>query len=218
MVAFSLNTILDNGKEWNFEGYLERGINVLFGASGSGKTFLIRHLIGLSKGIKMQDGDPIDTPLYKSRSIAYLPQGGGILPRLSIEQNIFLGMKPDKKAIEKVDEIKDRLDLKFYNDDPSDSLSGGERLKLSLLRCLNQEAEFYILDEPFSGLDPYSRHVCRELLEEIPNQDGKYILFSTHDLEDANIEGANLLLIDEGRITKMESLTQIRDHFFNPGS
>ncbi len=218
MVAFKLKTWLENGMEYDLEGYMERGINVLFGASGAGKTLLIRHLIGLSPGIHLQDGDPIKTPMYRTRNVAYLPQGGGIFPKLSIEKNIFLGSKPSKEQRSKADSLMKTFGLKFYPEDPCDSLSGGEKLRLGLIRTLIENSEFMFLDEPFSGLDPYHGFICREAIEELPDQDKRYILFSTHELEDAKMKGANLLMIDEGKVRKMESSSQIRDHFFNPGA
>ncbi len=216
MVAFELKTNMASGVAIELKGYLEKGINVLFGPSGSGKTFFLRHLIGLEKGVRLQDGDPIVTPLYKSRSLGYMPQGGGILPGLTIIENIYLGRSKDLKPNAALKEQMESLGLKFYGDERSNKLSGGEKLRLALIRAMVDEPEFLILDEPFSGLDPYYGQICRELLTELSDLDKRYVLFTTHELDDAKMPGANLLLINHGEIRKMESATEIRDHFFNP--
>ncbi len=216
MVAFELKTRMDTGVAIELKGYLEKGINVLFGPSGSGKTFFLRHLIGLEEGVRLQDGDPIVSPLHKSRTLGYMPQGGGILPGLTILENIYLGRSKDQKPNEALKEQMESMGLKFYGDERSDKLSGGERLRLAMIRAMVDEPEFLILDEPFSGLDPYYGQVCRQLLTELLDLHNRYVLFTTHELEDAKMQGANLLLINNGEIRKMESAAEIRDHFFNP--
>lgn len=202
------------------EGILQCGLNILFGPSGSGKSTLIRLFAGLDKAklknqIKWdhQGLSPVK-PFYQLLSMGYLPQGGGVYPNLGLLENILLGRKLNKDDQALLDLGLEELGLLNSVHKLGFSLSGGEKLRIGLLRSLLGKPDFLLLDEPFSGLDPFLKGKAKQFLTSQLKTWNPVTLLVTHDLEDAKLQDSNLLLIDKGKmVSDIRNAGDIQSYF-----
>jgi ABC-type multidrug transport system ATPase subunit len=205
MVRFSINNESKRGKmdfAFDFTGEIRTGFNIIFGPSGSGKTSLIRNLLGLAPHaiLEYPSGQKTRFPMYRNEKVGYLPQGGGVLPRLGLLDNIFLGRELGKGARDYAEKLILDLGLSHLKSNSSNSFSGGEQLRIGLIRTLLADPKYIFLDEPFAGLDPFFKNVCRKVIKNFPGSGEKYVLISTHDLDDSNFFDARLFLLDRGKV------------------
>lgn len=136
----------------------------LLGPNGAGKTttfYMICGLIKASSGKILLDGKDVSkTPLHKRalQGIGYLPQESSIFKDLSVEENLLLAAEifydNDKDIATKVDEMLNLLNIEPIRKRKGVSLSGGERRRCEIARCLVANPKFLLLDEPFAGVDP----------------------------------------------------------------
>ena len=175
-------------------------IIALIGPSGTGKSTLINSVMALhpidSGRITLNEA-PVSS---KEMNLAWIPQNYGLLPWLSFEGNILLGLTikkikqtPQVKAqvAEIVAELKIGELLKQY---PS-QLSGGQQQRVSIARAMVMAADLYLLDEPFSALDAITRENMQRLfLREWQKQPAPAILI-THDVEEAVFLGQRIALL-----------------------
>ncbi|MGW0161321.1 metal ABC transporter ATP-binding protein [Mycobacterium sp. NPDC003323] len=165
----------------------------LVGMNGSGKSTLFKAIMGLvrpdSGTVRIQGTDPARA--RKSGAVGYMPQSEAIdwaFP-LSVHDVVLTGryghMGPmrrarsaDKQAVE---QALERVDLTDYRHRQIGQLSGGQRKRAFLARCIAQEAQLLLLDEPFAGVDTRSEATISTLLREFAGA-GATILVSTHDL------------------------------------
>lgn len=158
---------------------LSKGINLIEGKSGCGKTTLINILMGM---VKPDTGEV----LYgkKDLKIAYSGQDETLFSDLSLNQNIQeMRLDVDQKVFDKLVDI-----LYFdYQNKPINQLSGGERQKAEIILCLSKPADVYILDEPFSSLDEEVKNTVVEILNRVAVN--HYVVLVNHDtsLENFNI-------------------------------
>lgn len=132
----------------------------LLGRNGVGKTSTLRAILGLLRrtgGSVVYDGQDITSvPPHKlaSLGIGYVPQGRGIFPVLSVEENLLLGVKgaPDSTILDEVFTRYPRLKERLRQ--PAGTLSGGEQQMLAIARCLMIKPRLIILDEPTEGIMP----------------------------------------------------------------
>jgi len=219
MVKFAINNEAHKRKNdfaFDFSGELRLGLNIFFGPSGSGKTSLIRNMIGLAPHFKLDfsNGKTTRLPLYLNDMVGYLPQGGGVLPRLGLFENIYLGRELSQSSREYAENLIRDLGLSHLQSHLSNSYSGGEKLRIGLIRTLIGNPKFIFLDEPFAGLDPFFKNVCRNVIKNISDLDEKYVLISTHDLDDSNFFDARMFLLDGGRIQEgVNTSDGIRKYF-----
>lgn len=175
-------------------------IIALIGPSGTGKSTLINSVMALhpiDSGRITLNEVPVSS---KEMNLAWIPQNYGLLPWLSVEGNILLGLTikkikqtPQVKAqvAEIVAELKIGELLKQY---PS-QLSGGQQQRVSIARAMVMAADLYLLDEPFSALDAITRENMQRLfLREWQKQPAPAILI-THDVEEAVFLGNRIALL-----------------------
>jgi len=219
VVRFSINNEGHRRKNdfaFDFNGEIRRGLNILFGPSGSGKTSLIRNMIGLAPNARLEfsNGNNSRNPLYQNEMVGYLPQGGGTLPRLGLIENIFLGRELDQTAKDYANKLIHDLGLSHLKSNSSSSFSGGEKLRIGMIRTLIADPKFIFLDEPFAGLDPFFKNVCRNVIKNIPGLEEKYVLISTHDLDDSSFFEARMFLLDGGKVREgVNTSDGIRSYF-----
>jgi zinc transport system ATP-binding protein len=181
----------------------------IVGPNGSGKTTLIRTVLGLKRPgrgeVRLFDHRPGGRP--DSRRVGYLPQmsaaGGGIFPATAREIVAtgrlagkrfprWLG-RADRRAVE---EILRELEIEGLAARRIGQLSGGQRQRVLLARALVSDPQMLLLDEPTSSLDPTTRSAFYGLLKTLHREQGKTILFVTHDTGTIGEHADKLLYID----------------------
>jgi len=145
--------------------YVRNGEAVgLLGPNGAGKTtifYMITGLVAADQGVISLDGNDITRlPMYRRArlGIGYLPQEASIFRGLSVEDNIMAvleAVEPDRnERNRKLNALLEEFGIEFLRKSPSIALSGGERRRCEIARCLASEPSFILLDEPFAGIDP----------------------------------------------------------------
>ena len=188
------------------------GLVGLIGPNGAGKTTLLRALAGLvpaAGGRILLDGHPLaETPRrMRARRIGYLAQGHRVDWPLTVRRVVELGRLPhlepwahpagvDHSAVE---QALDETETAALAERPVTALSGGERARVLLARCLAGTPEFLLADEPISGLDPYHALKVMELLSARARR-GMGVLVVLHDLALAARFCDRLALLANGRM------------------
>lgn len=160
---------------------LSRGeVIALLGPNGSGKTTCFYSIAGLvtpEGGQVLVDGRDITLlPMYRraKMGIGYLPQENSIFRGLSVEDNILaileISIKNTHKRRERLEELLSEFSIEHLRRAPALSLSGGERRRAEIARCLAASPEFLLLDEPFAGVDPIAVGEIRELVGQLKNR------------------------------------------------
>ncbi|MGO1183802.1 MAG: ABC transporter ATP-binding protein [Micrococcaceae bacterium] len=186
------------------------GETVMFvGPSGCGKTTslkMINRLIEPTSGKILIDGVDITTQNANDlrRSIGYVIQGGGLLPHLSVADNIGLVpglLKWDRRRIAaRVDELLELVGLQpnIYRDRYPRELSGGQQQRVGVARGLAADPPVVLMDEPFGAVDPITRQRLQDELISIQEELHKTIVCVTHDIDEAIKLGDRILILQEG--------------------
>ncbi len=198
-------------KDINIE--LNKGQAVsLIGPNGSGKTTIIKSILGLvtpnSGQIFFDDVNITDQVDYRSR-IGYMPQIGRYPDNMKIGQ-LFKMIKNIRDTESKLDEeLYYKFKLDTILDKSMRNLSGGTRQKVSAALAFLFDADVLILDEPTAGLDPLSSEILKEkILDE--KEKGKLILITSHILSDLEELTTDVLYIQEGKVIFFKSLSDLR--------
>ena len=189
-------------------------ITGFLGANGAGKTTTIKMLLGFIKpdsGIVMVDGkDPV---LAATRqAIGYMPEMAWYYPYLKVYELLELygglcGMTK-KEIASRAKELVARVGLIGAEDRQLKTFSKGMLQRVGIAQALLHNPDVYILDEPFTGLDPLARIQFRDLLMEEKNA-GKTILFSSHELSEAELICDNVIILKEGQAVWSGTITQV---------
>ncbi len=165
----------------------------LLGPNGAGKTttfYMICGLIAPTSGMIFLDGDDITTvPLHKraKMGIGYLPQESSIFKELSVEDNLMLAVelltKDKREQHKKVEKLLQLLNIEPIRDRLGVSLSGGERRRCEIARCLAIEPDFVLLDEPFAGVDPLAVHDIQSIVRDLKEL-GIGVLITDHNVRE----------------------------------
>lgn len=181
----------------------------LLGPNGAGKTtsfYMTTGLIVPNDGhIYLDDKDITDFPVYKrARSgIGYLPQEASVFRKLSVEDNIMSVLEMTKltrqQQLEKLEELIADFNLGKVRKNLGDQLSGGERRRTEIARCLAIDPKFIMLDEPFAGVDPIAVEEIQHVVWRL-----KYrnigILITDHNVQETLTITDRAYLLFEGRI------------------
>lgn len=186
------------------------GEMVMFvGPSGCGKTTslkMINRLIEPTDGRILIDGEDVTdiNPTKLRRKIGYVIQGGGMIPHLSVGDNVGLVpklLKWDKKRIgERVDSLLDivGLDPAIYRDRYPRELSGGQQQRVGVARGLAADPPIILMDEPFGAVDPITRSRLQDELMRIQSEMKKTIVCVTHDIDEAIKLGDRIMIMQPG--------------------
>ena len=173
---------------------LQRGeVVALLGPNGSGKTtcfYAIAGLITPEGGQVTIDGrDVTALPMYRRArmGIGYLPQEVSIFRGLSVEDNILavleIGEPDHHKRRERLEELLSEFSITHLRLAPALALSGGERRRVEIARCLAAEPKFLLLDEPFAGVDPIAVGEIRHLVADLTRR-GIGVLITDHNVRE----------------------------------
>lgn len=185
------------------------GETVMFvGPSGCGKTTslkMINRLIEPSDGVISIGGEDVTkkNPTELRRNVGYVIQGGGLLPHMTVAQNIGLVpglLKWEKKRITaRVDELLDLvgLDPSIYRDRFPRELSGGQQQRVGVARGLAADPPVLLMDEPFGAVDPITRQRLQDEMISLQAELHKTIVCVTHDIDEAVKLGDRILVLKE---------------------
>ncbi|MCT4620977.1 MAG: betaine/proline/choline family ABC transporter ATP-binding protein [Marinisporobacter sp.] len=196
---------------------------VLIGPSGCGKTTtmkMINRLIEPTEGKIFIGGKEISNlnPVELRRDIGYVIQQIGLLPHMTIAQNVALVPKLKKMDpnayMKRVDELLDLvgLDPEVYRNRYPSELSGGQQQRVGVIRALAADPPIILMDEPFSALDPISREQLQEELVKLQEEIKKTIIFVTHDMDEALKIADRICIMREGKIVQLDTPEHILRH------
>ena len=201
---------------------LDRPWSVLFGASGSGKTTILRVISGLlspRKGVVSLGGRTLlDTAAriavepYR-RTIRCASQSARLFPHLTIEENIRYGIDEDDADAPLIASLRDLFRIAPLLHKVPAELSGGEQQRVSVARAVASAASItgalLLLDEPFNGLDLALRDTLAQDLKEWLSRRQLPVLSVTHDVGEAFLLDAEVLRLQEGRIVEQGAARQV---------
>lgn len=173
---------------------LARGeVVALLGPNGSGKTtcfYTIAGLVSPESGSVLIDGrDVTSLPMYRRArlGIGYLPQEVSIFRGLSVEDNILAVLEiviADRhKRRERLEELLTEFSITHIRAAPALALSGGERRRVEIARCLAADPKYLLLDEPFAGVDPIAVNEIRHLVHDLKSR-GLGVLITDHNVRE----------------------------------
>ena len=174
--------------------HLNRGeVVALLGPNGSGKTTCFYSIAGLvtpEGGQVVIDGvDVTALPMYRRArmGVGYLPQEVSIFRGLSVEDNILAVLEiriPDRhKRRERLEELLSEFSMTHLRRAPALALSGGERRRVEIARCLAADPKYLLLDEPFAGVDPIAVGEIRHLVHDLKSR-GIGVLITDHNVRE----------------------------------
>jgi len=171
----------------------------VLGPSGCGKTTLLNLIAGFLRptgGTLSLGGSEIDGPGVE-RGMVF--QQGALFEWLTVAENVDFGLrmkKADKKQTKKkVDEWLDIVGLQGFGDTPTYQLSGGMQQRVALARCLINDPDLILMDEPLGALDALTREKMQGLVLKIWKETGKTIMIITHSVEEALLLGESLFVM-----------------------
>jgi NitT/TauT family transport system ATP-binding protein len=171
---------------------IQRGEFVcIIGPSGCGKTTLLRAAAGFVQptgGAVMRHGQAVEGP---SREVAFVFQdyGRALLPWRTVEENVSLALEaegvPRTERPARIADVLGKVGLTQHATKFPAQLSGGMQQRVQIARCLAQQPELMMMDEPFGALDAMTRESLQDELSRLVRETGLTVLFVTHDLEEA---------------------------------
>jgi len=183
----------------------------LLGGNGAGKTTTFYMVVGLERtengSIELNGQDITMLPMYlRARlGIGYLPQEPSVFRKLTAEQNILAVLETMKlgrrERFERLDELLDEFSISHVRTTRADALSGGERRRVEIARCLATQPRFILLDEPFAGIDPLAIDDIREIILYL-RQRGIGILITDHNVRETLGITDRAYILSDGRILR----------------
>lgn len=197
-----ISTTFDRGKT-----------NLLIGRSGSGKTVMLKCLVGL---FKPNSGEIFfeDKALSELNNEGHrilreetgmLFQGGALFDSMNIEENVMFPLKmfSDKKRsemLERVNEVLKRVDLENINNKYPSEISGGMKKRVSIARAIVNKPKYLFCDEPNSGLDPKTATLIDNLIQDITKENNITTVVVTHDMNSVMEIGEKIVFLKNGKL------------------
>lgn len=186
----------------------------LLGANGAGKTTTFRMIIGLlepTEGKVTLNGKKIDYDV--TDTIGFLTEERSLLTKLTVKEQCdyygtLKGMSKDR-INQRLDELLKKFNIEKYKDKKIKELSKGNQQKIQFITALLNEPKLLILDEPFSGLDPFNVELFKEEIKEMAKK-GSMIIFSSHRMEHVELFCKKLLVLKNGKNVLSGNLSDIK--------
>lgn len=200
---------------------IERGeFVVLIGPSGCGKSTTLRminRLVEPTSGTIFIDGQDYKTysPVNLRRRLGYVIQQVGLIPHLTIAENISFvlklnGIKENERRIRAEELLKlVEMNPEVFMDRYPAELSGGQQQRIGVLRALAHEPDIILMDEPFGALDPITREQLQDELKRLQRSVHRTIIFVTHDMDEAIRMADRIVIMRDGRIVQVANPEQI---------
>jgi len=186
--------------------------NLIIGTSGSGKTVLMKCMVGLfepDEGEILYSGESFTNMGRNERTeirkqIGMLFQGSALFDSLTVQENVMFPLNmftkwPFRKKLERVNEVLDRVNLKDTNKKFPAELSGGMKKRVGIARAIVLNPKYLFCDEPNSGLDPQTSLVIDRLIKEITLEFNITTVVNTHDMNSVMEVGNYILYMYQGR-------------------
>ncbi len=199
-VLYGISTVFEKSK-----------INMIIGKSGSGKTVLLKSIVGLhqpEKGEIFFDGREFTGATHKVKKeirqeIGMVFQGGALFDSLTILENVMfpLEMFTDldyEQRTQRAIEALERVNLHDVENKFPSELSGGMRKRVAIARAIVNRPKYLFFDEPNSGLDPITARVIDDLIIELSKEIGTTTIINTHDIQSVLMMSEKIVFIHEG--------------------
>ena len=192
---------------------------VLLGASGSGKTTILRIIAGLEQpytGKVILHGREVTELPARERGVGVIFQSYALFPKMTVEKNIGYGLrirKRKRKEIRRtVNELLTLVQLEEHRNKYPSQLSGGQQQRVAIARTLAYKPEVLLFDEPFGALDAQTRHHLRREIRALLRKVNVPAIFITHDQEEALELGDRVAVINKGHIEQIGTPFEIYNH------
>lgn len=201
-ILFDINAKFERGK-----------VNMIIGQSGSGKTVLVKCIVGLHK---IDSGailfDDVDVTNYRGKKqnelrkkIGTLFQGGALFDSLTVEENVIFPMKmfsdlSNSDMLDRANECLKRVNLINKNNLFPSETSGGMQKRIAIARAISMNPEYLFCDEPNSGLDPQTAILIDALIQEITYEYNITTIVVSHDMNSVLEIGDTILFIYKGHV------------------
>lgn len=190
----------------------------LLGASGCGKTTLLRIIAGLEyadQGQVFLDGNDITSLAPEKRQIGMFFQNYALFEHMTVEENISYSLKlqklPKDEIAERVNDMLRTVKLEGVNKRMPDMLSGGQRQRVALARSIISTPKVLLLDEPLGALDAALKKRMQEELKDLQHTLGITFIYITHDQEEALSMSDRIALMEDGIFTEIGKSDEIKD-------
>ncbi len=195
----------------------EKEIFGFLGPNGAGKTTSLRMIIGLLQpdagNIRILGQDPHKNGKELKRILGIIPQSLTFYDDLTVEENLWFLAKiydiPKKEAKDRIDSLISKVGLDEKRKHLTRNLSGGLQRRLNLILGLVHDPKIILCDEPTPGLDPQSRVVMWDFIQNLPNQ-GKTVILTTHYMEEADRLSNRIAIIDHGKILVLDTPQKLK--------
>ena len=189
----------------------------LLGVNGAGKTTTFRMIMGLlepSSGLVTLDGKKIDYSV--TDNIGFLTEERSLLTKMTVkEQCLFYGTlkgMEEEKILSRLKELLKKFDIEEYYDKKIKELSKGNQQKIQFITAIINEPKLLILDEPFSGLDPFNVELFKNEITEMASK-GSMIIFSSHRMEHVELFCKKLVVLMNGKSVLEGYLKDIKEKY-----
>ncbi|OOF49933.1 ABC transporter [Rodentibacter genomosp. 1] len=196
----------------------ENEIVCLLGASGCGKTTLLKAIAGLiptSQGVVKLSGKVINSIPVEQRKIGLIFQDYALFPHLTVAENIQFGLsqltKNEQKSV--TQQMLSVVKLEGFEQRFPHELSGGQQQRVAIARALACKPELLLLDEPFSNIDSQTRYAMIQEIKQILRNQKVPAIFVTHSKEEAFAFADKIAVMDQGKIVQIGTPTQL---YHNP--
>ncbi|PJC85786.1 thiamine ABC transporter ATP-binding protein [Vibrio sp. HA2012] len=204
-------------EEFRFDLSVKQGsITALMGPSGAGKSTLLALIAGFiqpHQGDILFNGESLlgDEPYQRPFSILF--QEHNLFTHLTVRENIGLGLNPGLKLSaeqkQQIEYAAEQVGVEGFLDRLPDQLSGGQKQRVSLARCFVQPHPVWLLDEPFSALDPILREEMLALVKRLANERGITVVMVTHHISDARAIASDFIFMAQGEVLVRDSVDKL---------
>ena len=186
--------------------------NLIIGTSGSGKTVLMKCMVGLfhpDSGEVLYDGKDFTNMRSEEKTqvrkeIGMLFQGAALFDSLTVEQNVMFPLdmftkNPYREKLKRVNEVLEKVNLSDTNKKFPAEISGGMKKRVGIARAIVLNPKYLFCDEPHSGLDPQTSMVIDRLIKDITEEYNITTIVNTHDMNSVMENGDNIIYMYEGQ-------------------
>ena len=213
--AFGATKVLQD-----FNLSFEKGkFTTLLGASGCGKTTILRLIAGLEEldqGQILCDGKDISQLPPQQRGVGIVFQSYALFPHLTVGENVAFGLKMQEThssdIAEKVSRALKMVELEGFEHRRIEQLSGGQQQRVALARALVIAPQILLFDEPLSNLDTNLRRTMREMIRHLQQKLGITVLYVTHDQTEAFAVSDAVVVINQGNVEQIGSPNALYHH------